>query len=224
MSQTRAATICAPVAPRFSRAPPGRPLEGMHHLSTLSFMKEVIRANRSTGAIAPSGRKLADAVTEMAGVSQSNVIVEYGPGTGVFTEAILSKKKPDAYFIALEVNEEFVKVTRERCPGVHVYHDCAQNTGKYLQEAGFEGCDTIVSGLPWTRFDDDLQDEILQATYDVLVPGGRFVTFAYAVSPYVPSGRKFFRQKLVERFGSVSRSEHIWKNFPPCVVFIAEKR
>ena len=192
-------------------------------MSTLSFMKEVIRANKSTGAIAPSGRQLADAVTDMARVDQAKVIVEYGPGTGVFTEAIVAKMRPDAHFIALEVNEEFVKVTRERCPGVAVYHDCAQNARKYLEEAGFDGCDTIVSGLPWTRFDDALQDEILEATYDVLVPGGRFVTFAYSVSPYVPSGRKFFRQKLVARFGEIRRSEHIWKNFPPCVVFIAEK-
>lgn len=187
-------------------------------------MKEVFRANKSTGAIAPSGRQLAEAVTDMARVGQSKVIVEYGPGTGVFTEAILAKKQRDAYFIALEVNEEFVKVTRERCPGVLVYHDGAQNARKYLQEAGYDGCDTIVSGLPWTRFDDALQDEILESTYEVLNPGGRFVTFAYAVSPYVPSGRKFFKEKLVKRFGEVKRSEHIWKNFPPCVVFIAEKK
>ncbi len=193
-------------------------------MSTLSFMKEVFRANKSTGAIAPSGKQLADIVTEMAEVRTARVIVEYGPGTGVFTEAILAKKSADAYFIALEVNEEFVKVTQDRCPGVKVIHDCAQNTKKYLQEAGFEYCDTIVSGLPWTRFDDALQDEILEATYDVLEPGGRFVTFAYAVSPFVPSGRKFFREKLVKRFGEVKCSERIWKNFPPCVVFIAEKK
>ncbi len=187
-------------------------------------MKEVFRANKSTGAIAPSGKQLADIVTEMAEVRTAKVIVEYGPGTGVFTEAILAKKPEDAYFIALEVNEEFVKVTQDRCPGVKVIHDCAQNTKKYLQEAGFSGCDTIVSGLPWTRFDDALQDEILEATYDVLEPGGRFVTFAYAVSPFVPSGRKFFREKMVKRFGEVKCSERIWKNFPPCVVFIAEKK
>lgn len=187
-------------------------------------MKEVFRANKSTGAIAPSGKQLADAVTDMAHVDQAQVIVEYGPGTGVFTEAILGKKRRDAYFMALEVNEEFVRVTRERCPGVDVYHDCAQNARKYLEEKGFDGCDTIVSGLPWTRFDDALQDEILASTYDVLKPGGRFVTFAYAVSPYVPSGRKFFKKKMVAQFGGVKRSEHIWLNFPPCIVFIAEKQ
>jgi len=186
-------------------------------------MKEVIRANKSTGAIAPSGKQLAEIVTEMANVREARVIVEYGPGTGVFTEAILAKKPENAHFIALEVNEEFVKVTQDRCPGVQVYHDCAQNAKKYLADAGFDSCDTIVSGLPWTRFDDALQDEILEATYDVLSPGGKFVTFAYAMSPFVPSGKKFFREKMVKTFGKVRRSEPIWKNFPPCVVFIAEK-
>ncbi|MCF6285126.1 MAG: hypothetical protein L3K26_08045 [Candidatus Hydrogenedentes bacterium] len=192
-------------------------------MSTLSFLKQVVRANRSTGAIAPSGKQLAEVLTDMAGVSEAKVIVEYGPGTGVFTEAILAKKQLDAYFLALEVNDQFAEITRERFPEAHVVHDCAQNAHVYLKEAGFSGCDTIVSGLPWTLFDDALQNEILEATYNVLEPGGKFVTFAYAMSPYIPSGRKFFREKMVERFGAVGRSKHIWKNLPPCVVFIAEK-
>lgn len=190
---------------------------------TLTFMKEVLLANRTTGAIAPSGRKLAEAVTEMARLGGEKVIVEYGPGTGVFTEVIMQKKDPDAYFIALEVNDEFVKATRERCPGVMVYEDSAESAIKYLREAGHDHCDVIISGLPWTRFDDALQDSILNATYEVLRPGGRFVTFAYAFSPWVPSGRKFFKGKLPAKFPKTSVSRPVWKNFPPCLVFTAEK-
>lgn len=186
-------------------------------------MKEVLRANKSTGAIAPSSKQLADVVTELAELSEADVIVEYGPGTGVFTEAILQKKRKDAYFIALEVNPEFVKYTRKRCPGALVIEDSAQNALKHLRAAGYEHCDAIVSGLPWTRFDDALQDEILDATFEVLRPGGRFVTFAYATSPMVPSGKKFFKGKIKKKFGNVRQSKPIWKNFPPCVVFIAHK-
>lgn len=186
-------------------------------------MKEVFRANRTTGAIAPSGKKLAEAVTDMANLKGAKVIVEYGPGTGVFTEVILSKMDPDAYFITLDVNPEFVKATREKCPGVRCYLDSAQNAIKYLKEAGYEHCDVIVSGLPWTRFDDALQDDILEATYNVLRPGGRFITFSYAFSPLVPSGGKFFKGKLPKRFPKTTVSKPIWKNIPPCLVFIAEK-
>jgi phospholipid N-methyltransferase len=190
---------------------------------TLNFMKEVIRTNKSTGALAPSSRALADAVTDMANLKGRKVIVEYGPGNGVFTEVILQKKDPDAFFIAMEVNPEFVKLTQQRCPGCHVVEDSASNTLKYLQEAGHEHCDVIISGLPWTRFEEPLQDEILEATFNALRPGGHFVTFAYSFSPHLPSGRRFFKDKLPLKFARIARSKPIWNNFPPAVVFQAEK-
>ena len=192
-------------------------------MSTLSFMREVIFANKSTGAFAPSSKALAEMVTDSADLSKANVIVEFGPGTGVFTEAIERKMNPNALFLAMEVNPEFVKATRKRCSKVEVIEDSAQNTVKYLRERGHEKCDIIVSGLPWSRFSDKLQDEILDATYDVLAPGGKFITFAYSSSPHLPSGKKFFHGKLPHRFPYVRRSKQIWKNFPPSVVFVAEK-
>ncbi len=189
----------------------------------LTFMKEVIRDNRTTGAFGPSSRELAEAVTDLARLSGAKVIVEYGSGDGVFTESILRKMDPDAYFIAMEVSATLVTATKKRCPNVNVIHDGAQNALKYLQKAGHDHCDAIVSGLPWTRFDDGLQDEILEATWNVLGPGGRFVTFAYAMSPVFSSGRRFFREKLPRRFPGVKRVGPIWKNLPPCHVYIAEK-
>jgi phospholipid N-methyltransferase len=186
-------------------------------------MKGVLFANKTTGAIAPSGKKLAETITAMANLKGAKAIVEYGPGTGVFTEVIEQAKDPDAYFMAMEVNEEFVLKTRELCPRVHVVCDSAQSANKYLREAGYDHCDVIISGLPWTRFPEELQDEILQATWDVLRPGGRFVTFAYATSPWVPSGRRFFKKKLPKRFPRLKVSKPIWQNLPPCLVFIGEK-
>ena len=192
-------------------------------MSTLTFMKEVVLANKSTGALAPSSKALAEVVTAMAQLDDADVIVEYGPGTGVFTEVILRRMKREAYFLAMEVNPEFVKATQKCCPRAVVRLDGAQNTAKYLKEAGYDHCDVIVSGLPWTRFEDALQDEILDATYDVLRPGGRFVTFGYSFSSLFPSGRKFFKDKLRRKFSRVVRSKPIFQNFPPSVVYIADK-
>lgn len=189
----------------------------------LTFMKEVIRENKTTGALGPSSKALAEAVTDIARLSGAKSIVEYGSGEGVFTEAIYRKMDKDALFIAMEINPVLVEATRKRCPEVKVVHDGAQNARKYLQEYGKDHCDAIVSGLPWTRFDDELQDEVLNATYELLAPGGRFVTFAYAFSPIFPSGRRFFLDKLPKRFPRVNRTGPILKNFPPCHVYIAEK-
>jgi len=190
---------------------------------TLNFMRGVFLANKSTGAIAPSGRALAERITDLAGVRHADVVVEFGPGTGVFTETIDRKRKPGAYFCALEVNESFVQATRTRCPGVDVIHDSAENVLLHLGKKGFQSCDVIVSGLPWTRFPDSLQDSILEATHNALRPGGKFVTFAYSSSPLVPNGRKFFKGKLNAKFDNVSKSGIVWNNFPPAVVFVATK-
>lgn len=192
-------------------------------MSTLGFMREVIRANKHTGALAPSSPELAKAVIDMARLRGQKVIVEFGPGNGVFTEEILRRMDSDAHFMAVEINPEFVKQTRKRCPKARVIEGSAADTPKFLQADGHSHCDLIISGLPWTRFEGWLQDELLRATVESLRPGGRFITFAYSFSPHVPSGRRFFREKLPAAFKSVTRSRPIWKNFPPAVVFTAEK-
>lgn len=188
-----------------------------------TFMMEVIRENKTTGALGPSSKALAEVVTDIAQLPGAKSIVEYGSGEGVFTEAIARKMDPDALFLAMEINPLLVDATRSRCPGVRVIHDGAQNVMKHLKDAGSDQCDAIVSGLPWTRFEDSIQDEILEATYEVLAPGGRFVTFAYAFSPIFPSGRRFFKEKLPRKFPQLRRVGPIWQNFPPCHVYIAEK-
>jgi len=190
---------------------------------TLEFMREVLLSNKSTGALAPSGRALAELVTRLAHLDKADVIVEFGPGTGVFTEQIVKTKRPESYFCAFEVNEKFVQATRKRCPEVEVVHDSAEKVCEHLSSRGHDGCDVIVSGLPWTRFPESLQDSILDATYAALRPGGRFITFAYASSPLVPNGRKFFKDKLNAKFDHVRKTPNIWNNFPPAVVFIAKK-
>ena len=133
----------------------------------LTFMMEVIRENKTTGALGPSSKALAEVVTDIARLSGAKAIVEYGSGEGVFTEAIARKMDDDALFIAMEINPALVEATRKRCPGVNVVYDGAQNALRHLKSSGRDHCDAIVSGLPWTRFDEGLQDEILDATYEV---------------------------------------------------------
>lgn len=187
------------------------------------FMRGVFSDIKVTGAVGPSSARLAEEVTERAQLGASDVIVEFGPGTGVFSEVIARKKKPDAYFMAVEVKPDFVAATRERCPNVHVVEGSAGDTAKFLQADGHDHCDVIVSGLPWTMFPEELQDTILDAAFDVLRPGGRFVTFAYTISPFFSSGKRFFKGKLPAKFPRVTRSKAIWKNIPPAHVYIADK-
>ncbi|MEE3202454.1 MAG: methyltransferase domain-containing protein [Acidobacteriota bacterium] len=183
-------------------------------------MKQFLTRNKEIGAVAESSDGLAELITDCASVETAKVVLELGPGTGVFTEKILQKMSNETVFFALEVNPRFVEATKRRCPQGRVYHDTAVNARKYMDELGVTHCDAIVSGLPWASFSDELQDDILDAVLDALKPGGTFATFAYLRGDKTEPGQQF-RRKLHNRFSDVELSRTVWKNIPPAFVYRA---
>ena len=73
----------------------------------LEFLKQFLTRNREIGAVAESSDGLAELITEYASVETADVVLELGPGTGVFTEKILEKMADETTFFALEVNPRF---------------------------------------------------------------------------------------------------------------------
>jgi phospholipid N-methyltransferase len=153
-------------------------------------------------------------------IDWSNVraVVEYGPGTGVFTRQILSQTRPEARVVAIELNPSFVTSLQTRYPDVRLYQDSVANVKAICRNEEIQEVDAIVSGLPWASFSDDLQLELLRATTSVLKPGGQFVTFAYLQGLLLRSGRRFRRQ-LRDHFSRVERSRTVWMNLPPAFVY-----
>ena len=125
------------------------------------ILKKTISDFKERGAITPSSKKLAEKIVETADIKNRKVIVEFGPGNGVFTKEILSSKSKDAIYFAIELNPEQVEETKNNCPGALVYMDSATNLGKYLKKHGVEKCDCVISGLPFANFSESLQNEIL---------------------------------------------------------------
>jgi phospholipid N-methyltransferase len=189
---------------------------------SLRFLREFLRDPAAVGAITPSSHALGRAVCEAAGVDAADVTVEFGPGTGTITEVILEHLKPDSTFFAMEVSEDFVRTLAEHLPDVEVIHDSAEHTAKYLAEKNLEGCQAIVSGLPWAMFDPDLQDCLLDGVMESLTPNGRFATYMYAHSPFLKKGRRF-KAELERRFARTGTHRIVWANLPPAVVFYGEK-
>ena len=186
------------------------------------FLRQFVRAPTRVGALAPSSRHLADEMMRAADVSSASVVIEMGPGTGVFTERLAADLSPGSRFFALEINPRFVEATRRRCPGVIVHDDSATNARLHLENIGEKHCDLIVSSLPWATFRPSLQAEILDTIVDVLKPGGRLLTFAYLQGLALPSGQRF-RKALDARFAAVKKSPMVWRNVPPAFVYSAVK-
>jgi phospholipid N-methyltransferase len=188
----------------------------------LHFLKEYLASPKHVGGLTPSSKHLAELVTETARVREAQSVVEFGPGTGAFTQVITQKLREDAQFIAIEIREDFVKLLDKRFPGVKVFYGSAVDVRKYLAQSGLDHCDCIVSGLPFALFEDALQEDLLDAAVDVLAPGGIFATFTYITSPFLPKGRKFYR-RLVRRFSRVDKTRIVWRNFLPAFAYCCVK-
>ena len=191
-------------------------------MGLLSFTRHAVTSPKTTGAIAPSSTTLGKLMVQAGRVSEASSIVEFGPGTGALTRSILEALQPDAQFLAIEINEHFVSLLRKRLSGVTIIHDTAENTLIHLKRLGLDGCECIISGLPWTCFDAQLQDNLLNAAQEALLPGGRFVTFAYCFSPLMKAGKRF-REKLCDKFYKVEKTPMAWKNVPPAFAYCAIK-
>ena len=186
-------------------------------MSAAAFLREYCRNWKSVGAIAPSSRGLADLMMKSCAVGGARRILELGPGTGSFTEAIADFMPAESSYLGLEVCEPFVQQLRARFPRMRFEHAGAQEF-----DLGTEQYDAIVSGLPWTAFPESLQDAILGNVLPHLAPGGCFVTFAYYGFHQLPGGRRF--RALLERLlPQVTTTEVVWANLPPAFVYVGRK-
>ncbi len=198
------------------------PVSGSHAQHGYRFLKEFLSRPGRIGAVAPSSPRLCKRMVQMVDLAPARVVVEYGPGTGVCTDAILPALPRGCRFFAVELNPSFAQIWRNRHPDQKLYCDSASNIPAICKAEGVSQIDEIFSGLPWASFPEALQREILTATIPMLRPGGHLVTFAYQVGTLTPAGRRFSRL-LPEYFTSVERSEVVWRNLPPAFVIRCTK-
>lgn len=182
------------------------------------FLRAFLKNSSQVGAIAPSSPQLASLMVDWLDWDSLECVVEYGPGTGVFTEAIAARLPENVNFFAIERDPTLAKIAGERCPDVDVREDCVTRVADICREAGIEKVDAVICGLPWASFSSDLQNECLSAMFEVLPPGGQFATFAYWQGLALPAGQRF-RRYLRENFTTVNQSKTAWQNLPPAFVY-----
>jgi phosphatidylethanolamine/phosphatidyl-N-methylethanolamine N-methyltransferase len=135
-------------------------------------------------AVAPSGRALAGLMTDGIG-PDTGPVVELGPGTGVFTRALLARGVASEDLLLIERSPAFTLLLRDRHPDLDVVCDHAQNLERHANTrlAGTPGA--VVSGLPLLAMSGPVQYEILAAAFSALRPGGIFFQFTYGHVPPV---------------------------------------
>ncbi len=194
---------------------------GEHILSLKDYVKffSTFVANPSRiGAVTPSSNGLCREMVEWIDWEHTDVVVEYGPGTGVFTDYIVSFIHPDTKFVAIELTPDFADMLRQRFPQAHIYQGSVAEVKKFCDQENISEVDAIVCGLPWSLFSEADQNKYLDAMFTVLKPGGQFTTFAYLPGLILPSGVQF-KRKLYENFSDIRRSRMVWRNIPPAFVY-----
>ncbi len=148
---------------------------------------------------------------------RTQIIVEYGPGTGSFSKRVLQNIQSEK-FLAIELNPVFISKLTDRFPELDIYHGSAEKLGQALSDRQYEPANLVISGLPWAIFPELLQRTILEATIAGMDEDACFSTFAYLHALKLPQARSF-KRLLGEYFQQVKVSKPIWGNIPPAVVY-----
>ncbi|QZY53854.1 class I SAM-dependent methyltransferase [Crassaminicella profunda] len=181
-------------------------------MEVASFLKNYIKYPRMIGAICPSSKALANKMMEKINFENARCIVEYGPGTGVFTEELIKRKKKDTVLFVMELNDDLydlLKFKYGHTKNVYIIHDSAEKVNKYINRFGFEYVDYIVSGLPFAAFPEDLSNDILTNTVKLLKKDGKFITFQYTL----------LKRNLMRKFFQEVSIAYEFRNIPPAFVF-----
>lgn len=180
-------------------------------IDTLRFVGHIGRHRRHIGAVAPSSPLLAKAMVQaLQPLEPGQVVIELGPGTGVFTREI-RRSLPGHPVMAVEFLDDIALRLQERLPEVSVIQGCASRLVEHLEQAGIarDQVGGIISGLPLLSLPAELRDRIFSAISEVLVPGRRYVQFTYWKSAW----RHFELPGL-----RLQPTRRIFLNLPPAVV------
>jgi phospholipid N-methyltransferase len=147
----------------------------------------------------------------------ADFIVEYGAGTGVFTDKILSNRKADTLVMVIESNAGFceaLKLKYRNEENLIIIHGGAENIDLYMKKYGISSIDYIISGLPFASLPGHISRMILTKTKQFLKGNGKFITFQYS----------HFKKAYFSTFFRCLDVKWEMRNFPPAYVLTFGKK
>lgn len=162
-------------------------------------------------AIAPSGQKLARLMVQEI-TPQMGPILELGPGTGVFTRALLTQGIAEADLTLVELDPGFAALLRQRFSHAHVVVGSAADISRADLIHG-RRVGAVVSGLGLLSMPLNTVRAILAGAFDCLKPDGAFYQFTYGPACPVPNSVLDDLKLGAQRIGGT------WANLPPAAVY-----
>lgn len=175
----------------------------------LLFARHFLANPRRVGSMIPSSRRLIHRLLSGVDWGLVRVAVEFGPGTGVVTRALLARLGPEARLYAFEIDPEFAAYLRReiRDPRLIVVEASAETVAEVLPGPA----DLVISSLPFSVMPREVGARILAATARALAPGAPLIGYQYS---------KTWLRQLRRVFPQVGLDFEP-RNWPPAFVFRA---
>ncbi len=180
--------------------------------SNYNFVKQFFKNKKMVGAISPSTKFLGKKMLKNINFNSSKILIELGPGTGVFTDLIIKRMAKDAKLYVFELNKNFYEdlVNRINDPRVKILNDSAENIEKYLDKE----VDVVISSLPLMVFSNELRNNVINTSHKSLKKDGIYIQFQYSLQS---------KKILQKTYDKVDVSFTI-KNIPPAFVYTCTKK
>lgn len=180
------------------------------------FLRTWLHSPARVGAIAPSSAALARLMTGEVAVDAGRIL-ELGPGTGVFTRALLARGISEENLILIEAAPGFAALLERRFPAARVLSADARYLPRELPR-GERGVSAVVSGLPLRNLSRRHRLAVLLGAFRHLCVDGAFYQFTYGASFPLP-------RSWTDRHGlKVQRLGRVYGNLPPASVYRVTRR
>lgn len=189
-----------------------RPMAGSTtYLDVGKFFRSWLADPKRVASVVPSSAALARAMTREI-TAQTGPILELGPGTGVFTRALLDRGVAESALTLIEYDPAFAAMLRTRFPEARVLRmDAAHLSRRALFADAPAGA--VISGLPFLSMPPRKVMGVLNGAFSCLRPDGAFYQFTYGPSCPVPD---VILERLDLRAVRIGRT---LRNIPPATVY-----
>lgn len=182
----------------------------------LQFFRAWLSEPMRVAAVTPSGRALAALmVSEVS--AETGPILELGPGTGVFTRALLARGVAEENLALIEFDSAFAAKLNADFPRARTL---SMNAARLRDVELFDGmpAGAVISGLPLLSMAPRTVYSILEGAFAHLRANGAFYQFTYGPRCPVP-------RPLLDRLGlKATYLGGTFANVPPAAVYRIQRR
>ena len=193
----------------------------MNHLrvsqakETELFFRQWLRSPKSMGAVIPSSRALARAVTEAVRWRPGQYVIELGAGTGAISQGLIDSGLPSEALMMIELDRPLFTYLRRRFPAVRVVNGDATRLVDIVRQQGITQVSTVISGLPRVTMPLAFQRAIIEQSLELLGTDGCLLQYSYSPISPIPARKLGVEAKLVK---------FVMRNVPPATIWRFQPR